>query len=70
MHQLLPEFIMRPSVTSIKANRHGAICSNNLEHTADIASCERKNCTNLSQLSQRNEKNSSFHPEITKMTQI
>ena len=38
----------------VKANLHGAICSNNLYHTTDIASCERKNRINLSQGSQRN----------------
>ena len=40
---------------TLKSNSHNAIFSNNSLHTADIASCERKNRTNLSQLSLRNE---------------
>ena len=44
---------MQPSVKSIKANSHNAICSNNLQKTADITSCECRNRTNLCQLSQR-----------------
>ena len=37
-------------ILAIKANPHDAICGNNLQHTADIVSCERKNRTSLSQL--------------------
>ena len=39
----------------IQANSYDAICSNNLQHTAGIASFESKNRTNLSQMRQRNE---------------
>ena len=39
----------------LKANSHDAICGTSLKHTTNIASCEGKNPTNLSQLSHRNE---------------
>ena len=55
MMQVLVYSLCRPLLKNNSAKTHGTDYSNNMWHIADIASCELKNRTILSQLSQRNE---------------
>ena len=48
-HSVSNSIVSKVSKIVLEVNLHDAICSNNLQHTNDIASCERKYRTSLSQ---------------------